>query len=85
MIAGCFGSEDKKFAKHPCDLERAIELLKECSKNSISLIDLKKEVENYLKNNLAYSSQNEIDKITNYLENASIVGIDETGCKVDGS
>jgi transposase-like protein len=30
-------------------------------------------------------SQNEIDKITNYLENASIVGIDETGCKVDGS
>ena len=30
-------------------------------------------------------SQNEIDKITAYLENAPIVGIDETGCKVDGS
>jgi len=30
-------------------------------------------------------SQNEIDKITTYLENAPIVGIDETGCKVDGS
>jgi len=30
-------------------------------------------------------SQNEIDKITAHLENAPIVGIDETGCKVDGS
>lgn len=30
-------------------------------------------------------SQSEIEKITAYLENSPIVGIDETGCKIDGS
>ncbi|MEA1892351.1 MAG: IS66 family transposase [Campylobacterota bacterium] len=30
-------------------------------------------------------SQSEIDKITTYLQDSSIVGVDETGCKVDGS
>jgi len=30
-------------------------------------------------------SENEINKITASLENASIVGIDETGCKIDGT
>ena len=33
----------------------------------------------------SHLSQSEIDKITSYLKNASIVGIDETGCKVNGS
>ncbi|MBS9782386.1 MAG: hypothetical protein KGV43_01125 [Arcobacter sp.] len=57
MISGCFGSKDKRFAGHPLDRERAIDLLKECDKNGISLERLLDEVEKYLKNNMDFNEQ----------------------------
>jgi len=57
MIGGCFGSADKKFAGHPNDIERAIDLLKECNKNCIPLSELSKEIDTYLKNSLDFSSK----------------------------
>lgn len=64
-IAGAFGSVDKKFAGHPNDLERAGELLVACVKEKISLEDLLRAVEEYLKASGASSEhiQTELSKV----------------------
>lgn len=52
-----FESEDKKFAMHPNDEERAIELLGKCVKENVSLQELLAEVEHYLKSSLDFDNQ----------------------------
>ena len=48
-IPGTFGSADLIFAGHPCDAERALDLLKECYQSNVSLQDVLDEVEKFLK------------------------------------
>ena len=50
-IENCFGEADKVFAGHPVEINNAIELLKECIDNSISIETLIGEIEKYLLNN----------------------------------
>ena len=39
-IAACFGSNDLKFAKHPNDIDRALDLLSEIIKNNVEWDEL---------------------------------------------
>jgi hypothetical protein len=48
-IPGTFGSADLRFAIHPADAERAIELLKICYKNDVPLKELLSAVEDFLR------------------------------------
>ncbi len=57
LISGCFGSVDKKFAGHPCDIERSVELLGKCLKDNVSLEELLTEVEHSLKILLDFDNQ----------------------------
>ena len=50
-IPGAFGSVDLKFAIHPLDGERAIELLKVCYQNNVPMKDLLVAVEDFLRKN----------------------------------
>ena len=47
-ISGAFGNVDLKFAIHPLDAERAIELLRICHENNVSLKELLSAVEDFL-------------------------------------
>ena len=48
-IPGCFGSVDSIFAGHHNDEERAIELLRQCHVEGVSLDEVLKEVEAFLR------------------------------------
>jgi deoxyribodipyrimidine photolyase-like uncharacterized protein len=48
QIEGCFGSEDKIFASHPLDEDRAKELRKLAKKNGISLSEVQDIVAGFL-------------------------------------
>ncbi len=47
-IPGCFGSDDLNFAGHPCDAERAFDLLKECRDQNVGLQELENAVRQFL-------------------------------------
>jgi len=47
-ISGAFGEVDSKFSLHPLDRDRAIELIKICSQNNVSMNELLVAVEDYL-------------------------------------
>lgn len=64
MISRCFGIEDKKFASHPSDIERANELIKYCISNSISKSDLLYAVDSWYRKEVGYIGQDE--KIQNF-------------------
>ena len=48
-IPGCFGSEDSIFAGHHNDEERALELLRQCFAEGVSLAEVLKEIEAFLR------------------------------------
>ncbi len=48
-IPGAFGNVDLKFAIHPLDAARAIELLKICYENNVSLKELLSATEDFLR------------------------------------
>lgn len=48
-IPGTFGAVDLKFAIHPLDAERAIELLKVCYQENVSMKELLVAVEDFLR------------------------------------
>ena len=48
-IAGAFGAVDLKFAIHPLDMSRAIDLLRACVDEDISLKDLLSAVDDHLR------------------------------------
>ncbi len=48
-IPGSFGSEDKKFASHYYDCERAVKLLEEANKANVGLKEYLTEIENWLR------------------------------------
>ena len=48
-ISGTFGTTDLKFAIHPLDAKRAIDLLKFCYENNISLNEFLTAVEDFLR------------------------------------
>ena len=50
-IPGTFGTVDLKFAIHPLDAGRAIELLKICYENNVSLKELLSAVDDFLRKN----------------------------------
>ena len=52
-IPGTFGNVDLKFAIHPLDAARAIELLKICYENNVPLKELLSAVEDFLRQNKA--------------------------------
>lgn len=70
LIGGCFGSADKKFAGHPLDEERAVELLRECVKDRVSLQELLDETGCYLKVSLNFDNQpsNIKENIQNHID-----------------
>lgn len=49
QIPGTFGTADLKFALHPLDGERAIELLKACYMENVPLQDLLMAIEDFLR------------------------------------
>lgn len=48
-IPGAFGAVDYKFAIHPLDAERAIELLKDCFQKNVPMKELLVAVEDFLR------------------------------------
>jgi hypothetical protein len=48
-IPGTFGVADKKFAGHPCDSERAAEMLKIAIKEGVGYSDYLEGIEDWLK------------------------------------
>jgi hypothetical protein len=51
-IGACFGDVDKRFAQHPCDEERAKDIIAYCKKNGLSANELKKIILGFLHSNL---------------------------------
>ncbi|NUW29571.1 hypothetical protein [Aliarcobacter butzleri] len=59
-ISRSFGIEDKKFARHPSDLEQAKELIRSCLSESIKLDDLLNKIDCWYRKEVGYIGQDEV-------------------------
>lgn len=70
-IPGCFGDADKKFAGHPADRKRAVDLLKAASEEDIGYDDYIEAIENWLESKGCLKSHidqemNKVKKLSSY-------------------
>lgn len=65
-ISGCFGLEDRRFAGHPTDEQRAFELLTELRQEHVGWAEFERELRHQLGDMPKLNANNEVTRVARY-------------------
>ena len=65
-IRGCFGLEDRQFAGHPSDEERAFELLTQLRQEHVGWAEFERELRQQLGRMPKLNPDDEVDRVAKY-------------------